>query len=187
MRVYYLRLQPRAISGLDPNLHIQWTEFRSTFEKRVEKGELAFFLVADSNAKTFSCTDVNFNGTAGEIHILIPQIKKWAIFPIAPSVMFADAMKRGRPIKIFLTRYTNGRLGEWRLAILVTRRKLSNIYRLGLKNFRLGPNSFNDPTFEDNRELTIALKEKITGSGEKRKYRKISNPTSLPLPTSVPE
>jgi len=189
MEVYYLRLEDRAIPNLDPALHLQWTDIRPLFEARVEKGEEPFFLLAEGNSKTFSCPDVIFDGNSKEIHIYVPSAKRWAILPITPSILFKDAIKRGSPIKIFLTTFAKGREGGWKLAVLVARQKYPPIYAMKNQKFNLGLTSFDNPAFGSNVELTAALKEDIMGTlanRKKRPYRKIVDAASLPLPTTIP-
>ena len=180
MEVYSLRVKDRVLTGLDPNLHVQWADFKRSFETRFEKGEKVFSLV-EGNATTFSCANVNFSGAASELHIFIPG-RKWGIFPIVPSVRFLEAIARGVPIKILLF---SGKLRTWRLAVLVARQKLSSIYALNGKKFDLGPTSPDNDTFKSSEELDKFLKEQLAPS--KRKYRKIVIAEPLPLPTSIPE
>lgn len=185
MEVYYLRVEDKVIPGLDSTMHIQWVDLRPQFERRVEdKGE-KFFPVAQANATEFSCPGLKYSGTSSEVHIYIPDRNLWAIFPVKPSIKFRDALRRGVPIKIVLTKYVQGRPGDWRLAFLIARRKESGIYAFNGKKFNLGPSSFDDDEFMDSKALGDALKERITR--QKRSYRQIIAAEKLPLPTTISE
>ena len=89
-----------------------------------------------------------------------------------------------------MTKFANGKEGDWKLAVLIARPKPTVIYTMRRQKYNMGPTAYNNFAFSDITKLKIAVKSEVMGrwaNGNKRNYRTPVVAESLPLPTSVPE
>jgi|GEM_PF-3453952 len=193
MNIYYLRLENRVVPGLNPAIHNQWEDIRPVIEQQCQSGRRPIILLAEGNGLELACQNVIYSGSSKEFHIYAPPNKKWVIFPVHPSILFKEAILRAVPIKVFLTRYYKGKLTpDWRLAVVLIRKKPVPLYKMKGEILNLGPAAFNDMRFMDGEKLTAILIESIGVSKplkQKRQYRKImgAEAETLPLPTKIPD
>lgn len=183
MKIYYLRLVDRPVIGLDPALHIEWKDVKPMLEQH------NFLVIASGDANNLSCKDVKYGGAANEVHVFNSTIKKWVIFPVSPSYMFSEATRKGSvPIKAAITKYQNGRKTKWKIATLMAHPKKDCVHTFLNEQFSLAAKAWDNPTFEDDDKIRIAMENAVVRAGRKgRVNKRITAVEKLPLPTEIPE